>query len=381
VVGADGSNEGVDERRQKICAEILSTEESYIRGLTTLDRYYRTGFASAGVKEKDQTVVFSTIAQILALHNDTILPQLQLRCTPQAPVKTRWCVAQVFIDFLSHYHLYSSFVNNYETALRLVAKLRKEKKQLEEVFDNARVLKETNGLDFFSLYITIVQRLPRYLLLLEDLRKHTPDSEKEYQLLNKAITNLSTAATEINERKAAFESMNELAQLANEIGALPIKLDTPGRRLVASDELRATHGKKKPSEFSPARFWLFNDCVVVARRNLLGAIAKPWKVIHFSFLVETEFIEEDAAQNIVRIEASSLKKPLRIVVPPPTSEFISRCYIARSRAPKELLDSKSGRNSASNLAATSGASSSVPSGQLPIAPVEPQPTCTACILQ
>src|SRR3989338_1326342 len=183
----DSSSSGSQAKREQICAELLTTEETYIRGLTTLDRYYRTGLATCGVKVEDIDRIFSTVPEILALHNNQLLPQLQLRCPPQAPAKTRWCVAQIFLDFLAEYSVYSAFINNYEAALCLVAKIRKDKKQVEEVFANAKVLKETNGLDFFSLFITIVQRMPRYLLLLQDLLKNTPSDGKEHQLLAKAI--------------------------------------------------------------------------------------------------------------------------------------------------------------------------------------------------
>ena len=369
-------------KREMICSEILSTEETYIRGLTTLDRYYRTGLLSCGIKQKEIDRIFSSVPDILSLHNNQVLPQLQLRCTPQAPAKTRWCVAQIFIDFLKQYSLYSSFINNYESALVIVAKIRKENKQVNEVFDNAKELKETNGLDFFSLFITIVQRLPRYVLLLEDLRKNTPPSEdKEIRLLHTAISRLSTAAQEINERKAAFEDMNELGRLAACIGNIPIKLDMPGRRIVEKLELLATH--QKTGALKPANYWLFNDCLIVARRqpSVLGALGKPWKVIHFSYLKETEFIDEDSPNSIIRIEGA--KKPLRVKVPPPSSEFISKLYIARSRVPKNLADASNDVFPSDPSSSSSHLSrqSSVPSGQIALDPQPPSPTCQVCLIQ
>lgn len=384
---------GTQAKREQICGEILSTEETYIRGLTTLDRYYRTGLVTCGVKEKELGQIFSTVPHILALHNDKVLPQLQLRCTPTAPAKSRWCVAQVFLDFLDQYPLYSNFINNYETALDRVAKLRKKKKQVDEVFDNAKGLKETNGLDFFSLFITIVQRLPRYVLLLQDLLKHTSAEDKEHRLLSKALTTLSACAAEINERKAAYESMNELVRLAASIGAVPIKLDTPGRRIMEAAEVHASH-HQKTSASKDAKYWLFNDCIIFARRQpaVLEALGKPWKVIHFSFLFQTEFIDDNAAQNIVRIESSTVKKPLFVQAPPPSADFISKMYVARSRAPKSLAESsssssisRSASSSSSSAAASSSSSGkkSTKKGQIAIDPQPkvPEPGCNACQIQ
>lgn len=90
---------GTPSKREKICCELLQTEETYVRGLTTLDRYFRSALMQAGEKEKTISAIFSSVPSILGLHNTQMLPQLQLRCTPTAPAKTRWCVAQVFLDF------------------------------------------------------------------------------------------------------------------------------------------------------------------------------------------------------------------------------------------------------------------------------------------
>src|SRR3989338_41551 len=354
---------GTQAKREQICGEILSTEETYIRGLTTLDRYYRTGLVTCGVKEKELGQIFSTVPLILALHNDKVLPQLQLRCTPTAPAKSRWCVAQVFLDFLDQYPLYSNFINNYETALDRVAKLRKKKKQVDEVFDNAKGLKETNGLDFFSLFITIVQRLPRYVLLLQDLLRNIPPSEKERKLLSRAIAILSQAADDINARKAAFETQAELALLDDTVSGLPCKLAQHGRTIVETGEIAASQDADKKGEgFKPAKYWLFNDSILVARAHdgLMGALLKPWRAIHFSRLLDSEFKIQDGSSTIIHIETSR-DKPLRIDSPPHgTSEFIGKLYTARSQAPKSFSDVVLGRAQSLKLSSSSGPSSSRP---------------------
>ena len=89
-------------KRERICAELLETEETYVRGLTTLDRYYRTALLESGLDQGDCNAIFSSLPDILSLHYSQMLPKLQLRCTPQAPKKTRWCVAAVFMEFAEY---------------------------------------------------------------------------------------------------------------------------------------------------------------------------------------------------------------------------------------------------------------------------------------
>ena len=93
-------------KRERICAEILETEETYVRGLTTLDRYYRTALLESGLDQGDCNAIFSSLPDILSLHYSQMLPKLQLRCTPQAPKKTRWCVAAVFMEFAEYVYIF-----------------------------------------------------------------------------------------------------------------------------------------------------------------------------------------------------------------------------------------------------------------------------------
>lgn len=254
--------------------------------------------------------------------------------------------------------------------MKKVMKIRKQKKEVAELFDNARVLQETNGLDFFSLFITIVQRLPRYVLMLQDLAKHVPTTEREHKLLTQAIATISTAAQEINERKAAFEDMNALGRLSADIAALPFKLNKPGRRIVESGELQARHGTS--AGFKNCKFWLFNDSLLLARQQtaLLGKPSKPWKLVHFSFLAKSEFVS--AGEDIVSIEAVKTK-PVQVRVSGASADWITKMYLARSRAPKKLKDASRSR--------MSFAQDHTPSGQISVQPVQQEPGCQVCLLQ
>jgi len=51
-----------------------------------------------------------------------------------------------------------------------------------------------------GLLITPVSRLPRYLLLLRDLRRHTPPEHADYQALDSVLTQLTEICNDINAR-------------------------------------------------------------------------------------------------------------------------------------------------------------------------------------
>lgn len=322
------------ERREQICSEILATEERYIRGLTTLDRYYRVALLEAGEHPDTVELIFSSLPRILQVHNQQMLPQLQLRCTRHSPSKHRWCVAQVFIDFACNLELYSVFVNNFERANAEVARAQ-QRKRVELFFTNAKTLGESEGLDFDSLFITVVQRVPRYLLLLQDLHKHVPSGELEHRLLAKALALLAAAADSINQKKAEFQDYRRLGELAKSIANLPIRLKVSGRRILETDEVLARHGPS--GSFRPATYWLFNDSILFARPALMR-IGRAWTTSHFSFLKDTELFEQDCQRGIVRLDDSSQpgSSPLFIQLTSPTAAWIQKICLARSRVSRRL---------------------------------------------
>ena len=65
-------------------------------------------------------------------------------------------------------------------------------------------------LGFSSLRQVPVQRIPRYVLLLKDLLKHTDKSHPDYEELQKALTGFEQIATEINEKKRHHENQQKL---------------------------------------------------------------------------------------------------------------------------------------------------------------------------
>ena len=228
-------------------------------------------------------------------------------------------------------------------------KLREKKKKLAELFDNAKALQETNGLDFLSLFITVVQRIPRYILLLNDLIKNTPAADKEHKRLSRAIELISSIAQDINERKAAFEDLNELGRLASDIASLPIKLNEPGRRIIYSAAL--TCRSASADKFKEAKCWLFSDSVIVTVQTcgLMGALTrKSWKLIFFAFLKSTR-VTDLQRENVISIEAKGSVLELQVDNPQLWVTKLSEAIAAvapklKDKQSKSVLASFSGKS-------------------------------------
>lgn len=225
-------------------------------------------------------------------------------------------------------------------------KLRDSKKKVAEVMDNAKALQETNGLDFFSLFITIVQRLPRYCLLLADLIKHVPESDKEHALLQQARQSIATAADQINERKRTFEEMATLGQLARDISALPIKLNDPNRRILESSDVETNTG----SSYNESRLWLFNDSLLIAREQsgLIGLFSKKWKLLLFAPLETLQFEAATSEENVIIIRGKDAE--VRIRYPRLAADHMAKFQQARLDVIAQAGDSKRSKSMRASMA-------------------------------
>lgn len=59
--------------------------------------------------------------------------------------------------------------------------------------------------------ITPIQRIPRYILLLTDLMKHTHETHPDHQLLAQCVVSMKAIARHINESKKRSEEVGNTA--------------------------------------------------------------------------------------------------------------------------------------------------------------------------
>lgn len=83
-------------------------------------------------------------------------------------------------DFCRKLTLYQPYLLIFEGALRKRAKLTLNNRRFNELLESARLNPVCENLTLESLLVGPVQRIPRYKLLLEELRKYTPVDHADY---------------------------------------------------------------------------------------------------------------------------------------------------------------------------------------------------------
>lgn len=114
-------------------------------------------------------------------------------------------IADIFIDNAAGLELYVTYVNNYDNALVTIRTCSKENSRFKEFLKEAILREDSESQDIHSLLITVVQRPPRYCLLLKEMIKQTPNSHKDKKPLMEALAAVEKAADHINSQKMIAE--------------------------------------------------------------------------------------------------------------------------------------------------------------------------------
>lgn len=214
--------------RTKVVREIINTEENYVHALSLLvDKLYDPLIAKIQNGEEiismDQIKGIFSHIKVIYLYNTSLLKQLQ-------ELLQRWsymqCIGQVFLSMIDFFKVYIQYVNNFDNALNTINKCFK----IDE-FVNFLKKQGVTQYQLQSLIIQPIQRIPRYVLLLQNLATTTPSTHPDHQNINTALTRIKEIADLINQRKKEFDSFNELLQV-NQLIEPPIKDLIEPRRLI-----------------------------------------------------------------------------------------------------------------------------------------------------
>uniref|UniRef100_A0A6B2L7H5 DH domain-containing protein n=1 Tax=Arcella intermedia TaxID=1963864 RepID=A0A6B2L7H5_9EUKA len=261
-------------RRGFVLSEILSTERSYVSGLSIiLNVYQKPAVEGFFITQEDiDKIILPIVETIYALHQN-LLKSLEERIGDLHGTDDP-LVAEIFESFIPVVvPLYSAYLLNFDLATTQLKKLR-ESFHLFDAF--LKVQKQTelaHKKDLDSYLITIVQRLPRYVLLFKELVQNTPKSHVEYNRLVKLYQRIQETVSTIDHEKKKSQQKDESIRLHIMFG---LEKEMPQTRtLVYAAELSITRDKRghrskhpmfiKPLNSRKFRLLLFNDIIMLAR--------------------------------------------------------------------------------------------------------------------
>jgi hypothetical protein len=173
------------ERRVQLVRELVDTERTYVRSLTLLKEQYMLPLEKAELLSKDEVkVVFSNVALLHSVHKE-LLSDLGARfyaATDQAP-----CIGDIFAHLAPYLKLYAQYYRDFDRADQELKRVM-QRSRVQAFCDKTKSEDpRSRNLDLISYLIMPVQRLPRYVLLLQQLVEATPREHADYAPLASAL--------------------------------------------------------------------------------------------------------------------------------------------------------------------------------------------------
>eukprot|EP01119_Soliformovum_irregulare_P021308 TRINITY_DN7070_c1_g1_i1.p1 TRINITY_DN7070_c1_g1~~TRINITY_DN7070_c1_g1_i1.p1 ORF type:complete len:412 (-),score=88.04 TRINITY_DN7070_c1_g1_i1:341-1576(-) len=222
----------------------------------SLESYYRNGSVSAdnspasssikvhpdvvvpvitGLTKEDVRKLFSETRVILS-YNENFLLQVEERVSSWSWTQQ---LGDVFVGMLDWLKAYVQYVNNYNVALETLEKLQSNL-QFQEWLKNVESDPVVGGNTITMLLIQPIQRIPRYVMLLEDLVKHTPPGHIDHDNLSTALHRMRDVAIEINQKKRDTEDFALMMDLYNRLEPQYEDLIQPHRKMIKSGPLKTS---------------------------------------------------------------------------------------------------------------------------------------------
>lgn len=260
--------------------EFHETERSYVDGLDLIYSHFLSPIiASLDTPQQlldrsELTSIFSNFIDIWNLHRSfyTALTTFLDSSTstsdvPPAPL------SPVLLAHFPYLSLYTPFVTSFSDALASYAFLLSAHHAFALFVAKQEADPRCGKLKFRDWLLTIVQRCPRYLLLLKDLISCTDPDDPEYTQLTAVHTLVSKITSSLNASLHTHAQTLALLALQRNTANLPFRLITPGRTFLKRAPLMQLEG----SMTREREFLLFSDCIIWLANADGDLISNKWE--------------------------------------------------------------------------------------------------------
>eukprot|EP01083_Nonionella_stella_P074868 203213_1 len=232
-------------KKARIEEELLTTEATYLKGLhILLEEFIGEIFARRLMDPQYETTVRCNIPQLIAFHEEF-----------WSDLDSKGSIAKVFNEKADFLKMYIEYIGKYETILDIFARCKNKNAKLEEFLNEKRA--ENKPLT--NYLILPIQRIPRYMLLLSELKKHTPPSSfNDVRDIASALDKVTNICSTINEKQKEIENMSQCLQITETLTALNFNIVEPHRKYIAHFIFRRANDSRN------RQFFVFNDIVIIA---------------------------------------------------------------------------------------------------------------------
>ncbi|KAL6308388.1 hypothetical protein BKA93DRAFT_725852 [Sparassis latifolia] len=253
-------------KRRKVINEFYETEKSYVGGLELIYSHFLTPIISSLdtpqplLDRAELTSVFSNFIDIWNLHRSfySSLMTFLDTSTSTSPQDLLPPLSPILLPHFPYLSLYTPFVASFPDALSSYATLLSTNQPFAHFIAQQEADPRCGRLKLRDWMLTIVQRCPRYVLLLKDLIDCTDPEDPEHASLIAVHKLVSKITSSLNSSIHTHAQTLSLLALQRHAANLPFRLITPGRSFLKRAPLLQLEGST-PKE---REFLLFSDCLI-----------------------------------------------------------------------------------------------------------------------
>ncbi|RIB05144.1 Dbl homology domain-containing protein [Gigaspora rosea] len=181
--------------RKFIACEIYSTEQSYLEHLKKLKKIFMDPFIDAAqqsnplVNPDDIKIIFAHVDELIEL-STIIVEDLESSMDPWQESEST--VGEVFLKYNPYFEALLLYAENHQQS-RLAIKRANENVLYRKILQSQNK-QDSSRLVLSDYMIMPIQRVTRYCLLLQELKKYTPEFHMDFDDLCHAVDNMKILA-------------------------------------------------------------------------------------------------------------------------------------------------------------------------------------------
>jgi len=257
-------------QRTQVVMELYATEINYVSNLEKIVNCFMKPLRAifddskkGGITKENIDSIFCNIEDILVKHQE-FLKQLK-------QIVDQWSNETLLSPLFENIHEYIStyipYFNNYENSYFTIEKCKKVP-AFEESIKMVEGVKKLERNDLKSLLILPVQRIPRYILYLKEILKHTWPSHPDYDGLKIEISRIDDDIKILNRWKKFSENKETFELLQNQIKRQNIEVK--GKKYVSEGSVLFQYSTMKETLKNPlpTYIYLFNDILLLTKTSV-----------------------------------------------------------------------------------------------------------------
>eukprot|EP01113_Clastostelium_recurvatum_P021504 TRINITY_DN2547_c0_g1_i6.p1 TRINITY_DN2547_c0_g1~~TRINITY_DN2547_c0_g1_i6.p1 ORF type:complete len:893 (+),score=272.87 TRINITY_DN2547_c0_g1_i6:173-2680(+) len=321
-------------RRERVIQELLRTEQTYVQNLALCISVFLTPLVQTTRNPPllDATKIgqiFLNIQDIYQVHApflQELVAQLEKLSTFES-----FPIGSVLQQFFSEPELakaYSYYTFHFDAADVVLHEQIERNILFSKYLEKCSEHEHCGRLGLSSFLIQPIQRIPRYILLTNELLKNTPSSHPDHSSLQQALSTIKGVATILNEAKREAEHETKKALFKRTLVGLPVEYDLTSRKLYLEGQLVLLG--RTSSSFQ--QFILLNDVLLVAQKEKRKDALKFSKAIPLNSANIQDLPKDETGQNnfIIAYKKNKRDKQLKVGTPrAPEKEEWMKCIMER----------------------------------------------------